>query len=446
MGRLMRRPAVYLVALIALFLVTLDAAAQVNTEAMLSDGRSDPWSAYGDFALALKRGNTESARATLGGGGRIMTLFRDPDLPVGGEPWFRDRIMLSGSWSLENAKGERVDHVAFVHARWTRMWIPRVGHEILAQANYAEFNRLNRRLLVGGGARVVVFNDAFAQFWFGTGLFAEDEDFDLTNVDNAENFVNRRLNARWSTYVTLKINASDQKIAFINTLYVQPTLADFTDARIFYEGRLTARVYRMFAVSANATVTYDTTPVPGIQRTDIRLGGAIQFRLYGKSTPVTPVHIGPTHEELVTYALAQARPIAQYRVGLAVEQAQRGVVSELSAREQRRARALVEAQKQCALAADYARRRANTSPSSTRLLAAAKEPNAAAAMDAAFTAASVITQAYRLQPRSVAPTVAPDASETNAPATAPPKPARDRNPAPEDIEGPDPVMLEPVVF
>lgn len=420
--------------------------AQVNTEALLSDGRSDPWSAYADFGLAMKRGNTESARATIGGGGRILTLRNDRDLPVGGEPWFRDRVMLSGSWSLEQANGERVDHVAFLHARWTRMWRARVGHEIFAQANYAEFNRLNRRLLLGGGARVVVFNDAFAQFWFGTGLFAEDEDFDLTNVANPDNFVNRRLNARWSSYMTLKINAADQKVAFINTLYVQPTLADFTDARIYYEGRLTARVYRMFAVSANATVNYDTTPVPGIGRTDIRFGGAIQFRMYGKSTPITPVHIGPTQEELGYYAMAQARPVAQYRVRVAIDAAQRGVVSELSARDQRRVRAIGEAHTQLLLAADYARRRARTAPSSTRFLAAAKEPAAAAAMNAAFAAAGVIGQAYQLKPRALKPPPAVIDAAVEPPATSPPKPPRDRTSPPENDEGPDDMMLDPVVF
>lgn len=371
------------------------AQAQVNTEAMLSDGRSDPWSIYADFSVSLKRGNTDSARSTIGAGGRRLTLFDDPNLPVGGEPWFRDRFMVSGSWAIEQSRRVRTDHVGFLHARWTRMWIPKVGHEIFAQGNYAEFNRVNRRLLLGGGVRVVVFNDSLAQFWFGTGLFAEEEDFDLSNVEDAGNYPSRRLNARWSSYATLKVNAFDQKIIFTNTLYAQPTLADLGDIRVLYEGRLTARIYKSFAISFNSTINYDSTPVPGVRRTDIRFGGALQFRLYGNPVPTTPVHVGPSELELKWLAMAEARPVIAHRVDLALQQARTAVQSEMHAREQRRNVAIAEASALVERRRAYATQRANTAPAGTRNLAAYQEPNAHAAMEAAFVTTSLMRSFYR---------------------------------------------------
>lgn len=411
------------------------AVAQINTEAMLTDGRSDPWSVYADFSLSLKRGNTETTRSTIGGGARRLTLFEDPSLPVGGEPWFRDRFMLSGSWSLEQAKNERVDHVAFMHARWTRMWIPRVGSEVFAQMNYAQFQRLNRRLLFGGGVRAVVFNDALAQFWFGSGLFLEEEDFDLSNLDNPDAYPSHRLNARWSSYVTLKVNALDQKITFINTLYVQPTLADFGDIRVLYEGRVTARIYKSVGLSFSSNINYDSTPVPGIARTDIRFGGALQFRLYGKSTPVTPVHVGPSQDELDWLAYSKARPVASHRLANSVKAAQAAARAEVRARAQRKNRALADAGDIVYTQIAYATQRANIAPSGTRHLDAYKEPNANAAMEAAFTATSVLMNILRTQ-------TPPAAAEHTQPAA--PRPLPTRKPQ-ADTEPPEPALFDPVI-
>lgn len=421
-----------LLAFLASLFIAHAAVAQVNTEAMLSDGRSDPWSVYANFSLALTRGNTQSTRATLGGGGRWLTLFDDPTLPTGGEPWFRDRVMVSGSWALEHANDARVDHIAFIHGRWTRMWLPHVGHEIFAQANFAEFQRLNRRLLLGGGVRAIVFNDAFAQFWFGSGLFAEEEDFDLTDVENPHNYPNNRLNARWSTYVTLKVNAVDQKITLINTLYVQPTLANFGDIRVLYEGRLTARIYKSLAFSFNANVNYDSTPVPGVQKTDIRFGGAIQFRLYGDPVPVTPVHIGPTEDEILWLAMAQARPMSTHRVGVALDQARAAVQSAQKARTQRRDRAIVHAATQLRERAAQAGQRANTSLAGTRHLEAYRDPSVNAAMEASFITAAVLRRALTLQPTSAPASAAP---------TTPAQTVSPRTPQADDERG----LFDPVV-
>lgn len=422
----------------ALVGLSSSALAQINTEAMLTDGRSDPWSVYADFSLSLKRGNADSARSTIGGGARRMTLFQDSSLPVGGEPWFRDRIMFSASWSLEQAKRERLDHVAFVHARWTRMWIPRVGSELFAQGNYAEFQKVNRRLLLGGGIRAVVFNDALAQFWFGSGIFAEEEDFDLSGVVNPDAYPSNRLNARWSSYLTLKVNAFDQKISFINTLYVQPTLADFGDIRVLYEGRVTARVYKAVALSFSSNINYDSTPVPGIRNTDIRFGGALQFRLYGKPIPVTPVHIGPSEEELRWLAYSQARPVAAHRLRQSLDHAKEASRSELRAREQRRNRAQSIASKSVQNQIAYATQRANTAPAGTRHLAEYKDPATNAAMEAAFTATSVVRQVLSFRKATVVRDANVDTSKPAVPATPP------RRTVNED-DAPTPPLFDPVI-
>lgn len=408
------------------------AQAQVNTEAILSDGRSDPWSTYGDLSFALRRGNVTTSRATLGLGGRYLTLHNDRKLPRGGEPWFQHRLMFSGSWSIENSAGARSDHVAFAHLRYTQMVAPRYGYELFSQANFDQFQRLNLRLLLGGGYRMVVANDHRIQFWFGTGLFAEQEDYNLKGVEGADQYPEDRLNVRWSTYGTLKVNAPDQRISLVNTLYVQPTIDNFRDLRIYYEGRFTARVYRMLAISLSSTITHDTTPVPGIQKTDIRFNGALQFRLYGTRQVPTTEDLAPTRDELWAYGLSKARPFATYRVHQALLGARLAVRDELAAREQREALARALASQRLEEARAHAHMIAHASPPSIRDLDAWREPSAHAAMNAAFVASRVLLQAVRIEPKPL-PKPPPAPVEETPPVVTPP------------IEGPDDVLFDPVV-
>lgn len=410
--------------------VTTNAFAQVNTEAILSDGRSDPWSAFSDMSFALRRGNVTTSRATLGGGGRILTLHNDRRLPKGGEPWFHHRFMFSGSWSLENSAGKRSDHVAFAHTRYTQMVVPKHGYEVFSQANFDQFQRLNLRLLLGGGYRAVVANDNRIQFWYGSGFFVEQEDYNLTGLENEDEYPNARLNVRWSTYGTLKVNAADNRVALVNTLYIQPTVDNFRDVRVYYEGRFTTRLYKMLAVSLSTTVTHDTTPVPGIRKTDVRFNGALQFRLYGTREVIDVRQMSPSPDELYALGVANARPIAVRRVELSLQEANNAVRDEIAARAQRRALAIATARDSLASARTQAEKIANHTPAGVRDLEAWRDPAAHAAMNAAMVGASVAVQATRINPL---PLPTPETQTTPS------------SPSPDVNEAPDGLFFDPVI-
>lgn len=263
-----------------LVLVTLasSAAAQVNTEAMAAAASDDGWAFQLDVGVTLKRGNTDSLNIGSASQLRFLTLHSDPDLEEGGEPWFRDRFLLAADFTYETASGDRVDNEAFAHVRWTRMWIPRLGHEVFSQIEYAEFRRLNRRVLLGAGGRVVIANEKLVQLWVGTGYFVEFEDYDIEDLEPVD-FEGEPINHRWNNYLSLKINDADEKIQWLNTLYYQPRFDAFEDFQILYESALSVVIVGPLSFGVHLELQHDAEPVPTIESTDITVKNVLRVAL-----------------------------------------------------------------------------------------------------------------------------------------------------------------------
>lgn len=264
--------------MIAATLSAATAAAQVNTEAMASQVDDAGWAWEFAGSVVLKRGNSDSTAIGVGSQLRYLTLHTDPDLPDGGEPWFRDRFLVAGDFSFEASSGERVDNKAFAHVRWTRMWIPRVGHEIYSQVEYAEFRRLNRRTLFGAGGRFVIANQKNAQLWFGSGYFVELEDYDLADIEPVD-FERRPTNHRWNNYVSLKVNDDEERVVWTNTLYVQPRFDWFEDVQILYDGSVNFVILGPLSIGLVVELVYDSKPVPGVEKTDVKLTNVVKVAL-----------------------------------------------------------------------------------------------------------------------------------------------------------------------
>jgi putative salt-induced outer membrane protein YdiY len=263
---------------INLILWATPALSQVNTESMAAQASESGWAYELNASITLKRGNTESLAVGAGSKLRFLTLHHDADLPKGGEPWFRDRFLAVGNFTYESSSGDRIDNEAFAHLRWTRMWHPRVGHELYSQVEYAEFRRLNRRLLFGGGVRTVIANREIVQFWVGTGYFVELEDYDLSELRPID-FESQQTNHRWSSYVALKLNDKEENVQWVNTLYIQPRFDDFADYQLLYESSLSVVILGPMTLGVELEVQHDSRPVPVIEKTDVTLTNFLKLTL-----------------------------------------------------------------------------------------------------------------------------------------------------------------------
>lgn len=130
-------------AVVALAALAAPARAQVNAEALRPDPLRAGWSRTIDGSLALATGNV--ALLDVGGAARVQYQTLRPG-PV---PFIRQRGLIAASARYaERADAAFIDQ-AFVHARWTAMWWPRLGTDVFAQHQANQFLRLRGRAIAG---------------------------------------------------------------------------------------------------------------------------------------------------------------------------------------------------------------------------------------------------------------------------------------------------------
>jgi hypothetical protein len=229
------------------------AAAQVNTETLrLGD---PPEGLYGDLKadLAVKRGNTELLQ--LGGSGR--TYYRaGVHTPL---------VFVRGAVGSEN--DEIFEENGFVHARWTAMWLPRVGSELFGQIQYNAFIDLKFRALIGAGPRVLAVQEDWVEVYFGTGYMLEHE---VLDVPATEPHPRRTLNHRSTSYASVKV-ALAETLLLTNVAYFQPRWDRFQDFRALDELELQLDVNEYVAVVNTFSFRYDSEPPTTIRDFDLDL-------------------------------------------------------------------------------------------------------------------------------------------------------------------------------
>lgn len=142
----------------------------------------------------------------------------------------------------------------FVHGRWTHIISPRWSTEGFAQWEQDEFDNIQSRTLVGGGGRYLLFQkeDVFS-FTLGVGAFHENEVQDLVSYEQSDTFW------RINTYYTFKYQMT-KTISFLNTTYLQPRVAEYSDLRALSEYGLKIGITDRLALIMQYNVTYDSDP------------------------------------------------------------------------------------------------------------------------------------------------------------------------------------------
>lgn len=137
-------------------------ASPVNSEQLRPDLGSTGWSGLIDARAAVSRGNVD--RLDLGWSSGVQYLHqhdpeRIPRARPGAPSLFRDRFMLLADFALGRVSGSSFLDRGFTHARYTRMFIPRVGLTIFAQVQYDQILRLRARFVGGAGPRFVLVKE-----------------------------------------------------------------------------------------------------------------------------------------------------------------------------------------------------------------------------------------------------------------------------------------------
>lgn len=265
---------------------TLAWANPVNMERIATTSDTRGWSASLDLSGGVKEGNVVKREVSFGGGVQHRTFH--PHLDTTRPAFFRDRWILSSNLALVKFSGRKVTDNGFMHIRYTRMFVRRVGAETFLQSQYNEFTNLRSRLLAGGGARFDVVHRNLFGLWGGTGYMGEYEvnaiegctpsDDDDCSEFTPDPHPAEVINHRWTSYVSMRLDLLDERLLLSSTTYVQPRFDDVTDIRINTGFQLEAKVGSVFSLGSDFEVRYDSRPPRTVIKTDISFSGFLRFR------------------------------------------------------------------------------------------------------------------------------------------------------------------------
>lgn len=255
------------------------ALAQVNTEILRPNPLKPGFGAVFDGTFSVARGNVEVVDVGVSGRLQYQTLY-----PVTGAepeeeappPFLRQRVFLTGSGRFAEDADAPFISQTYLHARWTGMWLPRVGTDVFVQHQYNKFFRLKQRSLAGAGVRAEIVHTRPVLLWGGSAYMLELERIDVAPgaADAPET-----LDHRWTNYLTVRVSTYGGRLLLQNTLYYQPRFDDFTDFRVLEELEIVARLSDYLGFGATLSVLHDGAPPETVEPTDLRLGTSVRLSL-----------------------------------------------------------------------------------------------------------------------------------------------------------------------
>lgn len=233
------------------------AAAQVNTERFRGGGGPDGVSGSVELSFANRTGNTDllEAGAALQAGWRKgpRTALVVSDLSVG------------------KAADETTINRGFAHLRGGRDLSARLTWEGFVQYEYDRFAKLNARSLAGTGPRLTLYRGEAVAAFLGLAWMLEWERLDVPpgGPDPARAQVHRL-----STYLAVTASPTE-RLTFVNTLYVQPRVAETADTRVLEEASLKVGVAGPVSLKVSFTLRYDGEPPSGVKHVDTALSNRL---------------------------------------------------------------------------------------------------------------------------------------------------------------------------
>ncbi len=256
-------------------------ASPVNAEGLKASAEVEGWSASLDGRASVAAGNVDRIDLGFGGGVQFRT-FHPPGAghgsrssPPGAQPFFLDRWVLVSDVALSKLNRSDITDRGFMHSRYTRMWLPRVGSDFFAQAQYNAFTRLRTRILGGTGIRVDAVHRRRLQLWGGSGYMAE---FEVNAIVEGDSHPREVINHRWTSYLVVQAKLIDDQLVVRNTVYAQPRFDAFEDVRMLESVQVEARLGKVFALGVDFELQFDNRPPDEVESLDLRLGSYVRFR------------------------------------------------------------------------------------------------------------------------------------------------------------------------
>lgn len=182
---------------------------------------------------------------------------------------------LVGSGDLGWQGGERFSNQGLLHLRRTYRTDRTIAPEFFLQTNYDKSRSLSFRGLAGVGARVTLVTRPTWHLVTATAYMFEREVLDLPRTALHPE---RTSSHRWSSYISTRV-ATDPRLAFVATAYVQPRFDDFSDVRVLTDARMALELSGRVSVTMTFNARYDSEPPDDVDSLDVtwQTGFAVEW-------------------------------------------------------------------------------------------------------------------------------------------------------------------------
>lgn len=210
------------------------------------------WSGEVRGQVALSEGNAEYFELTLGGAAQVTTG--------------RHRVRALTSETLRRAGGEKVAESLLLHLRHNLRLRPWLASLAFAQLQYNPFRRLERRTLLGLGAR---FDIVRAEAW--------DAALGVSGMLERERITDRsgtETEGRASYFVSV-VGRVAPHVRLDTSGFWQPRFAEPGDARAFLEAGVRVDLVGGLGLLVALDLEHDSDPPEGVEETDLTLASGL---------------------------------------------------------------------------------------------------------------------------------------------------------------------------
>ena len=249
----------------------------VNAEALRPKADQAGLSIGVDAAFAMRSGNVEFTNLAVGSIIQYQTHYPRSewsDVSDDASPVIDQTVFLNVNLRYAQSADDAFVNQGFAHARWTSMWLPRVGTEVFAQHSFNAFQLLSARTLGGVGVRLDMVDMTGLKIWGGSGYMIE---YNLINVPEGASDDPEDIQNRWTNYFTLRGDLFDGSLLLQNTFYVQPRLTNFDDVRLLEVFEVLAPITSRLALGVSFSLLHDSMPPTTVEATDTTLATTLKF-------------------------------------------------------------------------------------------------------------------------------------------------------------------------
>ncbi len=163
---------------------------------------------------------------------------------------------------------------AFAHLRHRTALNADWAVEGFGQVGRDPFSRLTQRTLLGGGARLVLFEqNQKSAGYLGLGAFNERET--LSSKLGTSDPVQSRL-WRANSYLVLKRQLNEQ-VRVYSTTYYQPAIGDAADFRMLEQAFVLVKLDKNLDLKLSLDIAFDSKPPQTVQKRDLFYSTGLEF-------------------------------------------------------------------------------------------------------------------------------------------------------------------------